>query len=95
MSMKVCMIGYTNYISDGRLNRYAQSLLERGDTVHAVGLGDKRQPNCLWVDRVLVHAIHNRQFNERTPFTYFKNLARFFFLSVCHLTGGPKCSQIY
>jgi len=86
MSMKVCMIGYTNYISDGRLNRYAQSLLERGDTVHAVGLGDKRQPNCLWVDGVLVHAIHNRQFNERTPFTYFKNLARFFFLSVCHLT---------
>ena len=84
--MKICMVGYTNYISDGRLNRYSQSLLERGDTVHAMGLGDKNQPRLSVADGVIVHAIHHRQFNERTPFTYFKNLLLFFLKSICHLT---------
>jgi hypothetical protein len=36
--MKVCMLSYSDYQSDNRVRRYAESLVQRGDTVDVISI---------------------------------------------------------
>jgi glycosyltransferase involved in cell wall biosynthesis len=80
------MVAYTNFISDARLHRYALSLLDRGDRVDIIGLGIKGKPYQRIINGANVYNIQTRNFTERTPLSYLKNVFQFFILSSFALT---------
>ena len=41
--MRVCMLAYTHYEFDGRVTRYAEALVQRGDHVDVLVVGYKGQ----------------------------------------------------
>jgi hypothetical protein len=41
---KICMVAYTNYLSDARPRREAEALVRRGDRVDFIALGEKTGP---------------------------------------------------
>lgn len=84
--MKICMVGYTKFEGDGRLHRYAMSLLERGHTVHMVGLGEPIQAEPVTIYGVQVFRIHSRDFQEKGPATYLNHMMTFFWRSFITLT---------
>ena len=43
---KICMIAYTNYLSDARPRREAETLVRRGDQVDFIALGEKEPPGA-------------------------------------------------
>ena len=76
--MRVCMVGYTNFINDARLHRYSQSLLEQGHQVDMVGVGESVGNEPVIQYGVRVFQIHSRDFAESGPVSYLKNLLVFF-----------------
>ena len=42
---KICMVAYTNYLSDARPRREAETLARRGDQVDFIALGEKDRPS--------------------------------------------------
>ncbi len=80
--MKICMVGYTVYEMDGRLHRYAMSLMERGDTVHVVANHSPGSPRVYDVKGVRVNAVSSRDYRETSPLTYLRNMLEFFFSSM-------------
>lgn len=75
---KICMLAYTNYESDNRVRRYAETLAKRGDQVDVIALSGPqfRQP-VETICGVTVYRIQNREFNERSKWTYASRLLRF------------------
>lgn len=75
---KICMLVYSFYESDNRVMRYARALVERGDMVDVVALGDgSRMPSFEVVDGVNVHRIQRRLRNERSKYAYLYRLLKF------------------
>ena len=76
---RVCMVSYSFYKSDNRVNRYSEALAERGDIVDVLGL--KRHadlPDVERVGQVNVHNIQGRyEKNEKTRSGYLLPLIRF------------------
>ena len=79
--MKVCMIAYTFYETDGRVRRYAEALAKRGDEVDAIVLRQEGQTGVEIINGVKVHRIQKRVRDERGPFSYLAKLLLFFFHS--------------
>ncbi|MBN2104212.1 glycosyltransferase family 4 protein [bacterium] len=79
--MRLCMVGYTQFESDGRLHRYATSLLSQGHSVDVVGLGESVQKSPVNIAGVNVYRIHRRDFQESGPLSYLKHLTIFFWKS--------------
>jgi hypothetical protein len=42
---KICMVAYTNYLSDARPRREAETLARRGDQVDFIALAEKNRPS--------------------------------------------------
>jgi glycosyltransferase involved in cell wall biosynthesis len=84
---KVCMVAYTDYESDNRVRRYAETLAKRGDIVdviaHSVGSSDEPYKQ---INGVNVYQIQKRQFDERTPWGYGSRLISFLGRSSVTLT---------
>ena len=75
---KICMVAYSQYESDNRVRRYAETLAKRGDQVDVIALS--REPASLPVeeiDGVTVYRVQHREHNERSKWTYAWRLARF------------------
>ncbi len=54
--LRVCMVHYSDFRVDSRIQRLARALAERGDTVHALGVGaDDRL--AVGEGRIVVHAL--------------------------------------
>jgi glycosyltransferase involved in cell wall biosynthesis len=85
--MRVCMVGYTNFINDARLHRYSLSLLEQGHQVDMVGVGEPVQDEPVIQHGVRVFQILSRDFAESGPASYLKNLLVFFFRSFKKITS--------
>lgn len=51
---KICMVAYTNYLSDARPRREAEALTSRGDQVDFIALGEKDRPAAETVQGVRV-----------------------------------------
>jgi len=84
---KICMVTHSNYETDNRVRRYAESLARRGDLVDVIALGGNltslgHEEIC----GVNVFRIQNRDRNERSKWTYAWRLTRFLLTSSIILT---------
>ncbi len=77
---KICMIAYTDYESDGRVRRYAETLARRGDEVdvisHRVWSTGKTETK---LNGVTVHHVSRRSQNESGPWAYASQQLNFLF----------------
>jgi glycosyltransferase involved in cell wall biosynthesis len=93
--MRVCMVGYTNFINDARLHRYSQSLLEQGHQVDMVGVGESVGNEPVIQYGVRVFQIHSRDFAESGPVSYLKNMLVFFLRSFVTITSLHKSRKYH
>jgi glycosyltransferase involved in cell wall biosynthesis len=88
---KICMVAYTNYEADNRVRRYAETLAKRGDQVDVIALGGayfrEREKD---VNGITVYRIQDREYNERSKWTYAWRLLRFLRRSSTSLTRLHK-----
>jgi glycosyltransferase involved in cell wall biosynthesis len=76
--MRVCMLGYTFYEIDSRVQQYARALVERGDEVDFIGLQKLDQSAEGLVEGVRIFRIQRREFDEKSKVSYLLKLLRFF-----------------
>lgn len=76
--MRVCMLGYTFYEIDSRVQQYARALVERGDEVDFIGLQKAGQSAGDVVEGIRIFRIQGREFDERSKVSYLFKLLRFF-----------------
>ena len=76
---RVCMVSYSFYKTDNRVNRYSEALAERGDIVDVLGLKrHAHQPDVERVGQVNVHNIQGRfEKNEKSRSGYLLPLIKF------------------
>ncbi len=74
---RVCMIAHTNYASDNRVRRYAESLAARGDMVDIVALRPTRSEQTSGLKGVNVYGIQHRANDETGKWSYAWQLLRF------------------
>ncbi len=67
---RICMIGHTNYASDNRVRRYAESLAARGDVVDVVALRSSEQGGVQELNGVNLYGIQHRANNETSKWSY-------------------------
>ena len=79
--MRVCMVVYSFYESDNRVLRYAETLARRGDDVDVIALQKEGKPKCESLKGVNVNRIQKRKKDEKSKFSYFYRLLKFFILS--------------
>jgi glycosyltransferase involved in cell wall biosynthesis len=92
--MKICMLAYSFYETDARINQYARALVERGDTVDVIALRQPGQPAHSVLDGVNVFRVQTRMINERGPLTYLFRILRFLLLSAAFI-GRRHFSERY
>ncbi|MBN1895395.1 glycosyltransferase family 4 protein [bacterium] len=85
--MKICMLGFTHFEFDGRLHRYSLSLVERGDQVDMIGLGDPGEPRVVDFKGVRLYHLDSRDFKEAGPVSYLWNYFYFFMKAFWCVTG--------
>ena len=84
--MRACMIGYTFYNADNRVRRYAEALVQRGDSVDVIALARDDQPHTGSLRGVRTFRVQKRVIDETGPLSYLFKLARFFFRSAWVVT---------
>ncbi len=84
--MKICMLAYSFYESDARIQQYASALLQRADDVEVIAL--RRAGSCRQETLGGVHItrIQSREVNERHPLTYLLKILCFLFHAAAVLT---------
>jgi glycosyltransferase involved in cell wall biosynthesis len=83
---KVCVLAYTNYESDGRVRRYAETLTGRGDLVEVIALSSGNVPlGTKNIGGVTAYRIQRRETDERHKWTYAWRLLRFMVVSSAFL----------
>lgn len=85
-NLRVCMLAYTFYENDGRVMRYAETLVGEGVAVEAIVLRRDFQPAEEIINGVKVLRIQRREVNERGRYSYFSRISKFFFQSMIVLT---------
>jgi glycosyltransferase involved in cell wall biosynthesis len=75
----VGMLAFTNYESDGRIIRYAQTLVKRGDRVDVIACAKENETQSITdSDGATLHKIYNRRENRSgCAFSYFVPLIFF------------------
>jgi hypothetical protein len=74
---KICMLAYTNCESDNRVRRYAETLARRGAEVDVIALCGNSRQREKQINGITVSRIQNRDFNDRSKWTYASRLLRF------------------
>jgi glycosyltransferase involved in cell wall biosynthesis len=77
--MRVCMIAYSVYESDGRVMRYAETLAQRGDEVDMVVLAGPGRTGADVIQGVNVFRLQTRTHDEKGQFSYLFRILQFFF----------------
>ncbi len=80
-NMRVCMLAYTFYESDMRIQHYVSALADRGDEVDVIALKRSGYSDHETVGNVKVYRIQSRKVDERGPLSYLFKIVRFLFLS--------------
>ncbi len=74
---KICMIAYTNYLSDARPRREAETLRRRGDQVDFIALGEKDRPPMEMVEGVRLFRVMQRKYRGGSGASYLFSYLRF------------------
>lgn len=86
---KICMVAYTNYLSDARTRREAETLVRRGDEVDFIALGEKDQPPMEAVEGVRLFRMKQRKYRGGSGASYVFSYLRF----ICAVTW--KLARLY
>lgn len=81
-----CMLAYTFYETDGRVMRYAETLMREGISVEAIVLRRDNQAEEEVINGVKVLRIQRRIKNESGKYSYLSRILKFFFLSMIEIT---------
>ncbi len=84
--MRVCMLSYSFYGDDTRVQQYASALVERGDEVDVLALSREGYPAEEVVDGMKVFRIQSRRRDERGPLAYLYRVVRFLIRSSIIMT---------
>lgn len=74
---KICMIAYTNYLSDARPRREAETLARRGDHVDFIALADDGCPPVETIDEVRILRLEQHRYRGDSWFSYALAYLRF------------------
>lgn len=74
---KICMIAYTNYLSDARPRREAETLVRRGDQVDFIALGENNRPRTELVEGVRLFRVKQRKYRGSSGASYLLSYLRF------------------
>jgi glycosyltransferase involved in cell wall biosynthesis len=74
---KICMVAYTNYLSDARPRREAEALTRRGDQVDFIALGEKDRPSLEIVQGVRVFRMKQLRYRGGGGLSYGFSYLRF------------------
>lgn len=84
---RICMVAYSGYETDGRIRRYAEALVRRGDMVDVIALdGLSSGQKVTTLNGVTVYHIQHRDHNESGQWSYVSRMLRFLFRSSIVLT---------
>jgi len=67
---KICMVAYTNYLSDARPRREAETLARRGDQVDFIALAEKNRPSVETVQGVRVFHLRQSKYRGGSGLSY-------------------------
>ncbi|UFT98855.1 glycosyltransferase family 4 protein [Radiobacillus kanasensis] len=81
---KICMVAYTHYLSDPRVRREAEALVERGDEVDVICLKDKE--GIAEVNGVNTIGLNVKRYRGEGLVSYFLSYLHFFFRALLVLT---------
>ena len=88
---KICMLVHSNYDTDNRVRRYAETLAKRGDHVDVIAVSTgENQPAMDTISGVTVYRIMHRKYGERSKWEFALRLLRFLYLSSNFLTRMHK-----
>lgn len=92
---RVCMVTYSNYESDNRVRRYAESLTSRGDQVLVIAIetGDGSVGARMVAHNVELVTLQRRVHNEASHWTYAYRLCRFLVVSSWYLRNRHSESR--
>jgi len=85
-TLRACMLAYTFYETDGRVMRYAETLVKEGVIVEAIVLRRDHQPEEEIINGVKVLRIQRRVKNETGKYSYLVRIVKFFFRSMIEIT---------
>jgi len=74
---KICMVAYTNYLSDARPRREAETLVRRGDQVDFIAVGEKDRPSTETVQGVRVFRVKQLRYRGGGGLSYIFAYLRF------------------
>jgi len=74
---KICMVAYTNYLSDARPRREAEALVRRGDRVDFIALGEKDRPSLEIIQGVQVFRVKQLRYRGGGGLSYGLSYLRF------------------
>ncbi len=86
--LRVAMLTYSFYESDGRVRRYAETLAQRGDVVDVISLCNEKQGSFDRLKGVNVYRVQKRVRDEKGKFDYFFRIMKFFFRSAAMVTSN-------
>jgi glycosyltransferase involved in cell wall biosynthesis len=84
---KICMVAYTNYLSDARPRREAEALARRGDQVDFIALGEKDRPQFEIVQGVRVFRMKQLRYRGGGGLSYGFSYLRFLCAATVKLLG--------
>jgi glycosyltransferase involved in cell wall biosynthesis len=81
------MVAYTHYPTDSRVRREAEALVERGDTVDVICLGNKGEQNPEYYNSVRMIKIRISRYRGSNAWTYIISYLQFFFIALFKLAN--------
>jgi glycosyltransferase involved in cell wall biosynthesis len=82
---KICMVAYTNYLSDARPRREAETLARRGDQVDFIALAEKDRPSVETVQGVRLFRVNQMRYRGGSGLSYGVSYLRFLFAATLKL----------
>jgi len=82
---KICMVAYTNYLSDARPRREAETLVRRGDHVDFIALAEKGRPSVETVQGVRLFRVRQQRYRGGSGPSYVFAYLRFLFAATFKL----------
>ncbi len=86
---KICMVAYTNYLTDARPRREAETLARRGDQVDFIALGEKGRPSRETVAGVRIFRVRQMKYRGDSGLSYILSYFKF----LCAVTW--KLARLY